>query len=303
MATALLGGRLFGATTAILLGAWVMNCKYLLEETNGSHVLAAALWAGGAFALASSLRRRRELGLTLLFLTTQVRYDMRAPFALAVVFLAAHDWKDAARREKDERKRLAASWSSTVLVCACLWAGLHAHTDRDMPNRLSVAFRQSFAVTYAERHQLLERFPDAWHTWPAIWDEALPGAPDVPSALRKYPGALLGHVVYQAALSLRVLPAMVLAFDRPLAMLLLVASYLGVSGWQGLGRRVPRGAAGLRDAATAGLALLVLVPVSCLIRVAARNYVQLIPLELVAAVVVLHAGLTAVRRHGRGPRA
>jgi hypothetical protein len=303
VATALLGGRLFGAATATLLGAWVMNCKYLLEETNGSHALAGALWASGAFVLASSLHRRRELGLTLLFLTTQVRYDMRAPFALVVLFLAAQDSRDAARGPKDERRRLVASWSSLVLICACLFAGLHAHTDRDMPNRLSVAFRQSFAVTYAERHELLARFPDAWNTWPAIWDEALPGAPDVPSALRKYPGALLGHVLYQAGLSLRAVPAMVFAFDVPWIMWLLVPSYLGVSAWQRLGPRMPRGSARLRDAATAGLALLVLVPVSCLIRVAARNYVQLIPLELVAAVVVLHAGLSAVRRHGRGARA
>ena len=302
VATGLLGWRLFGVATAILLAAWVMNCKYLLEETNGSHALAAALWAAGALALTSSLRRRRELGLTLLFLTTQVRYDMRAPFALVVVLLAARDWKDGARGEKDERRRLVASWSSTVLVCACLWAGLHAHTDRDLPNRLSVAFRQSFAVTYAERHHILGRFPDAWHTWPAIWDEALPGAPDVATAVRKYPGALLGHVAYQAGLSLRVLPAMVLAFDRPLLMLLLVASYLAVSGGHGLGLKGgPPGSTGLRDAATAGLALLVLVPVSCLIRVAARNYVQLIPLELIALVVILRAGLAAVR-YGRAAR-
>jgi hypothetical protein len=294
--TALLGWHLFDGAAGILAGAWTMNCKYLLQETNGSHAVAAALWAGGLLALSSSIRARRVLGLTLLFLTTQVRYDMRAPFALAVTFLAARDWTDVARRaEPGGWRRVALPWSSTVLICGLLWAGLHFRTDHDMPDRLSVAFRQSFALTYAERHHILYRFPNAWNTWPAIWDEALPGAPDVASALRKYPYALLGHVASQAGLSLRVLPALVLAFEIPLLMLVLVPSYLGCSSLRGREPKAPS-SRGSGDAAAAAAALLVLVPVSCIIRVAARNYIQLIPLELLAVVLILRWSLRTVLR-------
>jgi hypothetical protein len=298
VATALLSWHLEGGAAGILAGAWVMNCKYLLQETNGSHTVAAALWAGGLLALSSSIRARRVLGLTLLFLTTQVRLDMRAPFALAVAFLAARDWADVARQaEPGGGRRVALSWSSTALVCGLLWAGLHFRTDRDIPDRLSVAFRQSFALTYAERHHILHQFPNPWNRWPAIWDEALPGAPDVASALRKYPYALLGHVAYQARLSLRVVPAMVLAFEIPLLMLLLVPSYLGCSSGRGREASAPSSRRS-GDAAVAAAALLVLVPVSCIIRVAARNYIQLIPLELLAIVLILRWGLRNVRRGG-----
>ena len=101
-------------------------------------------------------------------------------------------------------------------------------------------------------------------------------------------------MAYQAGLSLRVLPAMVLAFDRPLLMVALLCCYAGSATWRRERTIALTEPSRLSDAVVAGLALVVLIPISCVVRVAARNYIQLIPLELFAMVLALRAGLRAL---------
>lgn len=304
LTTGLVAGRLFGGATGILAGAWVMNCKYLLHESNGSHTFAAVVWMTGLLVLLSSLGPRRPLTLIVLFLATQVRTELWVPFLLAAAAVIAREWN--VTRRKVESRPLALSWAAALLISVAAWTVLHANTYRaPMQVGVRLAFQQGFAVTYVDRHDLRGRFPDPWRNWQPVWAEALPGATDLASALRLHPRAVLGHVAYQAGLTLRALPALVLAFELPWLMLVLVPCYLGGPASRDLvPRPFPPQPDDVRDAAFALAALLVLVPISCVLRVAARNYVPLLPLELLALVVLVRAGLRVVqRRRAAAPRA
>jgi hypothetical protein len=87
-------------------------------------------------------------------------------------------------------------------------------------------------------------------------------------------------------------------------MLVLVPCYLGGPATRDLALRPSSPQPDdVRDAAVALAGLLVVVPISCVLRVAARNYVPLIPLELLALVVLMRAGLRAVQRRAAARRA
>jgi hypothetical protein len=299
----LVAGRIFGGATGLLVGAWVMNCKYLLHESNGSHTFAAVVWMTGLLVLLSSLGPRRPLALIVLFLATQVRTELWVPFLLAAAAVIAREWN--VTRRKVGGRPLALSWAAALLIGVAAWTALHANTYRaPMQVGVRLAFQQGFAVTYVDRHDLRGRFPAPWRDWQAVWAEALPGATDLASALREHPRAVLGHVAYQAGLSLRALPALVLAFELPWLMLVLVPCYLGGPATRDLALRPSSPKPDdVRDAAVALAGLLVVVPISCVLRVAARNYVPLIPLELLALVVLMRAGLRAVQRRAAARRA
>jgi hypothetical protein len=295
LTTGLVAGRIFGGATGVLAGAWVMNCKYLLHESNGSHAFAAVLWMTGLLVLLSRLGPRRALTLVLLFLATQVRIELWLPFLMAAGVLVAREWK--VDRQEGWR-RLGLTWASALLIGVMAWSVLHAHTYK-APVQVGVrlAFQQGFSVTYVERHGLADRFPHAWTQWEDVMREALPGADDLASGLRLHPGTVFGHVAYQAGLSLRALSALVLAFEQPWLMLALVATYLGGPAWRDLAPRLsPPQPDDVRDAAAASAVLVVLVPISCVLRVAARNYIPLIPAELLALVLLLRAGQSAMVR-------
>jgi hypothetical protein len=154
----LVAGRIFGGATGLLVGAWVMNCKYLLHESNGSHTFAAVVWMTGLLVLLSSLGPRRPLALIVLFLATQVRTELWVPFLLAAAGVIAREWN--VTRRKVGGRPLALSWAAALLIGVAAWAALHANTYRaPMQVGVRLAFQQGFAVTYVDRHDLRGRFP------------------------------------------------------------------------------------------------------------------------------------------------
>jgi hypothetical protein len=151
-------------------------------------------------------------------------------------------------------------------------------------------------VTYMERHGLRKNLSDVWSAYAPFQSQALPGSTTALEAIRQHPDVLVANVLYNTKLSLRVLPAMFLAFDHPLLMLILLAGYVGfclvrrrfIPGL-GDGRLISRDNSHLLLVWSAAACLI--IPIILLLHVSARQYIQLIPIEILAVVFILRFAL------------
>lgn len=286
-----LGWRLFDRWTGLLMGLWIWNCKYLLLETNGSHTLAASLFILSLLCLYLPAKEiRLPIATLMLFLSAMCRMEMRVALAVIGLYLIARrlrDWftKDRAIRAN---KKSVISWLTVVVMIASLSILFMKRAAFAEPSIPSHAFRQNFAANYVERKGLSGKYPDPWRQNPVIWDEALRGAETPFDALRLYPNEISAHIVWNLKLMIRALPANLLAFHHPWLMLAVLAL------WSLFIFRRPIEKQLLhlderRLLLPFCAAILLLIPMTIIYRVAARYYQQIIIVEMMAVLVIIKA--------------
>jgi hypothetical protein len=284
--TGLVAAQVAGFSGGFLAVAWLLDTHYLLKEPNGSHTAAAVLWmAGIACLLVVEGERRRAVGALFFLLSTQIRSDMWLPFALLLVLLSRRDWREG----RGQRLR---AWALSMGVGLVLVTGLALSSHGFEGNRLRELFGQSLSMTRLERIEGTPPDQLPWDDWEAVWTRTFPGIPDALTLLRDRPGEVVAHFGFQARRSVRTIAADVLRLENPVGLMLAVALWLAVlrSGENTIGPGSRPAAldkpGALGDGLGAAVALLTLIPVSCVFRVAARNYLQLVPPTIVTAIAL-----------------
>jgi hypothetical protein len=289
--TGWVASRFVGAYGGFLAGAWVLCSRYLVGEPNGSHTAAAVLWIAGVGVLTLSRGGLRPAAVFLLGMSTQIRSDMWFPTLVAILLLVRTDWQDS--RLRNAKGWL---WGASALVVSI---GILAAFSHDLERtRINVLFRQSLAMTHLERTEGVPAHKLPWSEYETVWARLFPDTPDGWSLVRRRPEVLVQHIAYQARLSVRTLAADVFRPEYPWAF------GVGVVVWLllelGTGAHPPSRVG--YDVIVTMLALVVLVPVSCLFRVAARNYLQLVPAAIILMMVAVQVGLSRFRSSGTESR-
>jgi len=325
LATALLGRQLFDIRTGLLMGIWVLNCKYFVIETNGSHGLAASLVVCSLLAL---LRcdggSRVPVALLFLFLSTQVRSEMWLPFGAIITVLSvrfALDKLGDGKADATAKRSVSPYWPACIAASLSLALIFNSRIGLREPGRLAEAFAMNYALNYLDRYRVDdgvsrrgERSQDA--PWMEVWVKALPDVSKSAEAIErnrdeiqpfkaiiKYPGRIASHVWYNVTLSFRALTAIFLAFDRPYLMLIVWVIYLAslfvIKPSQSCSDQwLQKPAQERRLLLLWVFAFFLLVPISFVFRVVGRYYVPLIPAQIAFAsfaVRVAFEKLTTVR--------
>jgi hypothetical protein len=317
LSVAYLGCRLFDIRSGLLMGFWTLNCKYVVLETNGSHALAATLFALSLNCLLLRNQAARvPTALLVMFLSTQVRSEMWVPFLAIVAYLAARSVRKRLSGQGPEffvTSKMRHYW----IICSVIGLGLillfNARPSPEEPHRFSEAFAMNFALNYIDRHHLSARNSLAETDWRYIWVNALPGVSRSADAIeldreelhpftavRKYPGEMLIHVAYNLRLAATALPAVFLAFDRRGVMFLIVTGYLlSLALIKKADDRPDKWNSFSREfrylLLTWSLAICLLVPVSLVLRVVARYYIQLVPIQITSATLIIRATANKIR--------
>lgn len=298
-----LGWRLFDRWTGLLMGLWIWNCKYLLLETNGSHTLAASFFILSLLCLYLPAKELRlPMAGLMLFLAAMCRMEMRVALAIIGLYLIARrlwDWftKDRAILAN---KKSAISWLTVVVMIVSLYILFMTRAAFLEPSIPSHAFRQNFAANYVERKGLSGKYPDPWRQNPVIWEEALGGAETPFDALRLYPNEISAHIVWNLKLMVRALPANLLAFYHPWLMLAVLALWSLFIFRRPIERQLLR-LDEQRLLLPFCAAILLLIPMTIIYRVAARYYQQIIIVEMIAVLVIIKAmivWLSGIVRNG-----
>lgn len=296
-----LGRQLFDVRTGLLLGVWVVNCKYLIWEVNNSHTLTACLLVAGALCLfLPNERARVPLALLAVFLSTQVRAEMRLVLAAMIAYVLWTWSRQWIKRTEARSSFSAGAWrwwavsGATALALLLLFAARPGGEAKyELANE---AFAQNFAANYVDRFGLHERYPHPWGAAHEIMDNVMPGASGLAGAFIKYPREVAAHLLFNIKVSLRALPANVLGVTNRWLMAAIFALYL-ISFWLWPQPRsyrakwdaLPKETRRLLIVWALGSSLLILN--TYLFRVAARYYIQLIPLQTLLFVVALRAAL------------
>jgi hypothetical protein len=308
LVTAYLAFLLFDWRSGILAGIWVLNCKYLLFETNSSHTLAAILSVVSVLCFfRKDADSRLPFALFALFLSTQARSEMWVPLLAVIVYLGAREWWTRRRpetkaRPTGRRRRRRLYWIATAAATLVLLVLFNLRATAPETARLTVAFEQNFAVNYVERYGLFQKFGRPWDDWARIYAEAMPGSPGPLSAAIHYPRQVLGHVGYNLKLTMRALPAMLLAWEWPVIMGLALVIYLGLEFLERRSHHLSRFImAGDASEATKVWALTtcLVIPISLVMRAAARYYVPLIPVGIVTLIFIYRWTWNLIQRRGR----
>lgn len=304
---ACLGWQMFDARTGLVLGIWILESKYLILESNGSHAVAASLFVAGALCLFLPRQTLRiPAALLLLFLAAKTRAEMSAPLALIVGALAAVIVKRAwsARRLSIPGARY---WLTSIMICVGLSLLFSFRIFWPEPHQVKEALAMNFAMNYVDRNHLNDKYSKPGEGYPEIWAQAFPGISpsaaeirqdksliDPLGALRTYPGEIAAHVSYNVKLAVRALPAMLLAFDRPFLMLLILLTYTGSYFWgRNSGFDLTRWRKLSQETRLclmfwAGAACS-LILISLVFRVVSRYYIQLLPVQLLALAFAVRA--------------
>lgn len=301
---AFLGLFLFDARTALLLFIWVLNCKYMITEPNGSHALGASMLVASVLCFYLPNRSLRlPASLFILFLSLKVREEMIVPLAFVVSCLlirAAYRWKQGAKREP----RLAMAkyyWIGGAVVFAAMLALFAARPNSSTSPYLSILIRTEFAGTYVRRTGLINQLPGkkAWvqEAWDVTYNEKLPGVRNDWDLIRLYPGEELANIIYNLKITPRVAGAMFLAFDRTTIMLAAFLLYfLSFIIWPGRDghfqrwRPIPRELGTLLVIWAIGTFLIVALVVP--LYISSRHYVQLIPAEIIVTMFIVRLAMS-----------
>lgn len=298
---AYLGRLLFDTRTGLLLGVWVVNCKYLIWEVNNSHTLTACLLVAGALSLfLPNERARVPLALLAVFLSTQVRAEMRLPLAAMIVYVL-WSWGRGLIKQTGASSIFDARafrwWAGCGAMALALLVLFATRPGGEAKYELAnEAFAQNFAANYVDRFGLHERYPHPWGAAHEIMGNAMPGADGLIEAFVKHPREVAAHVLFNIKVSLRALPANVLGVTNRWLMAAVFALYL-VSFWLWPQREsyrakwtaLPEETRRMLIAWALGSGLLILN--TYLFRVAARYYIQLIPVQTLIIVGVLRAAV------------
>lgn len=303
------GLRLFGLKAGILMGIWTLNCKYILLESNGSHIVAGVLFSLSLLSLTFDDRNARlPSALLALLLSTQVRSEMWVPLIfvlLALSVLALRQWVGKKRYALAISEGGKSYWTMSALIGASLLILFNLRIGPPEQHRFSEAFAMNFAMNYVERSgQPLTGGPGEFD-WMKIWVNTFPGVSASADAIKenrgeihpieaikKYPREVLAHIGYNLKIFVRALPASFLAFDRPFLMLLIFAVYLSslvlpgstvdlAGKWDGMGNEEKL------LLVIWALAILTLIPISLVLRVVARYYIQLVPVLIAVPVLAV----------------
>lgn len=298
---AYLGRRLFDTRTGLLLGVWVVNCKYLIWEVNNSHTLTACLLVAGALCLfLPNQRARVPLALLAVFLSAQVRAEMMLPLAALIGYVLWSLGKrlikraDAASIFDVHALRWWVGCGALALALLLLFASRQGGEAKyELANE---AFAQNFAANYVDRFGLHERYPHPWGAAHEIMGNVMPGAQSLTEAVIHHPREVVAHVLFNVKISLRALPANVLGFTQRWLMAAIFVFYLASfwlwpqrdsyrARWAALPEETKR----MLVVWALGSSLLVLN--TYVFRVAARYYIQLIPVQTILIVFVLRAAV------------
>ena len=303
---ACLGWRLFDFRTGVLLGFWGLNCKYLILESNGSHTFAACFFAGSLLSLL--IKRdalRLPVALLLLFLSAQARSEMYVALWIVLAVLAIQlllRW----RKGQLVISRGATAWAlGTLVLCVALYATFVARRIAPEPNRMRETFCMSFALNYIERNNLPKTIP-AQQIWADVFPAISPPAAelkrdaskiDVVGTVLHYPKEIASHFIYNIKLAVRALPAMVIGIDRLLLVLGAFVLYLAsFFVWKPKPRWPTLPAIIRQQFWLWSLASLALIPISLVLNVVARYYIQLLPVLMIGIVMALHAGFRMISK-------
>lgn len=292
---AFLGFRLFDLRTGLLMGIWILNCKYFIIEANGTHAFVGSLFTMSMISLMlENQYARLPLALLSLFMAAQVRIDMWIPFLTFVIITGFFLLK---RRIAGRAVNWAFATQSRPHWLICFTIGVVVSVLFTLrpwsiePQIRSEAFFNNFAVNYVERKNLLDRYPRPWAEVPQILKEALPGTSDTISVIRMYPGEVEAHFLYNLKLFPRALIANFLAFDNSLLMLLVFIFYFGsyivwkrpddyLEKWKDISIEVRL------QIAASFIAICWIIPMTLAFRVASRYYIPLLPLQLVVTLLM-----------------
>lgn len=311
VAIAYLGKRLFDFRTGLLMGIWALNCKYLVIETNGSHVFAAVLFTASLISLTLANKNARlPFAVLLLLLSTQARSEMWIPFAVFAGVVMALYLKSLIGQKRSKLMFNLGSgryWVISLVIGASFFLLFSLRMGPPESHRFSEAFAMNFAMNYADRCNLRPVSRGDELDWMGIWVKVFPGVSSSAGAIRedrgeihpfkavtRYPREVLAHIRYNLKLFVRALPATILAFDRRfLAAAVLMIYLISYVIWKGNGAWQGSWSAFLKEdrclIAALALAIFTLIPVSFILRVVSRYYLQLMPTLMISVVIVLRA--------------
>jgi hypothetical protein len=278
--TGWVASRAVGVYGGFLAAGWVLCARYLVGEPNGSHSAAAVFWMAGVGLLTVTGSSSRPAAAFLFCMSTQLRSDMWPPTLLALPLLIRRDWLET---RLSGRSAWLGWGSAAVLVITIL--ALRSH-DLER-NRISVLFRQSLSMTHLERTEGIPADQLPWNDYEAVWARLFPDTPDGLSLIRTRPGVFIDHFSYQARVAVRALAADILRVENPVPFLVAWMLWVIIQLAPG-GRRSPLCPYDMRIGM---LVLLVLVPLNCIFRVAARNLLQLVPAGIVALMIAANLAL------------
>jgi hypothetical protein len=306
---ACLGRKLFDTRTGLLIGIWVLNCKYFIIEANGTHAMVASLYTVSILSLLiGNQYARLPVALFPLFLATQVRVDMWLPFItiiVAIILVLIRRPLSSQSIKQLFAKPSIPYWTSCLALCVMISALFASRPGSIEPSIAGQAFVSNFAVNYVERMNLGDRYPQPWYAVDQILKEAVPGATDTWTAIRMYPLEIKAHVTYNLKLILRALGANVLALDNPLWMLTAALTYFGsyIIGQKQIDY-LEKWKSVLRNSGPLFviwfLALCWIIPMTMIFRAAARYYIPLIPLQICLFIYMTRAVMNRLPVFRRG---
>ncbi len=301
---AFLGLMLFDGRTALLLFIWVLNCKYLMTEPNGSHALAASMLVASVLCFYLPVRAARlPASLFIMFLSLKVREEMIVPLTFIVAMLvlrAIYRWKKRERSAQAAEVTGKYYWIGAAIIFAAMLALFAARPNNSTSPYISVLIRTEFAGTYVRRTGLIDQLPGKKPWVQEAWDvtyERLPGVKKDFDVIRMYPREELANIIYNVKITPRVASAMFLSFDRPKVMLAAFLLYfLSFIIWPGRDGRFQRWRPLSKEIAIFlviwGIGSVLIVGLVLLLYISSRHYVQLIPAEIIVTMFIVRLAMS-----------
>ena len=285
-----LGHRLFNKWTGLFFFAWTWNCKYLILETNGSHGMAAIFLVLAFIFLSVNHQFIRQVYIPMLFFSACCRSEMWMViflFVLSQFYLLIKDFNTSFAIRKALSSLQFQASLLMLLLCFVLLVFFKRHVSYHEVDRFSVAFMQNFTVNYVERNNLYDKYPLRWEASIEVLKAHFPEAKTTLQIFTKYPKEILLHLCYNLKLALQI-PAIVIgSLSYPFAFLALLA-WLLTFYFSGFNKT---------NISRSHVILLIstffLIPISIVLKVSMRYYIQLIP---VLMVLFVYCGLFLIKR-------
>lgn len=286
--------RLFNKFVGIIVSTWCLNLKYLLLESNGSHTFSAIfLVIALIFLKIMPDRWKLPSSILALFLSAQCRSEMYIPLFLILLYVAGNLLLKSFRRHQSQSYIFRYSSKLSITICVICIIGFYSLAKvspyRIENNRFTNAIKGNFAINYVERKGLQSTYPNAWDNYPRIWNDVFPDDESPLTAMQKYPTEFTGHFIYNVKLFFRTILANVAAFSFPLWGFFIVLSYIllfFVQRKEFLNTKTSDRQI-IQLIMIFSAATLVLIPISLVLLVAARYYIQLIPIQMLGIVAFI----------------
>jgi len=316
VAVAMLTTRLTHGLLGLAAGLWILNSKYLVLETNGSHAFAALLCTGAALSLTLPTQAARlPLGLVWLAAASQSRTEV-ALVLVVFSFLGVCHWLVHKDRlwPRDGNRSSVSRWVASGLILLAVGALVILRRGPAEPGRLREAVMINFCLNYLDRTGTItgRGEPD----FPTIWEKAFRGSGVTALEIRRdprqirpahaflaRPEEMAAHITWNLRLLARAIPA-VLTAPWHYTVAAVVLGLIAVSlSWPG----EPLGGHPVVDerqytllGRLAASLVLVLVALTVVLRPVARYYIPILPVFVVGSLVTAHR-LRSLRMATRPP--